>query len=289
MIRRSAPLVGLLVLLLSGCFKIDFKITVEDDGSGSIEGLLALDANAAAEFGSAFDLEGADVPSREELCNEFLSDSDVPTEATTEPYNEGDFCGVRFSQDFTADEMDQVLAESFQDEGGEFVIRRDGDGWRFDAALSDDAGAGSEFFPDELFSDAEFKIRVKLPGRQVEHNADFIESDGTMVWEIDPFNPGPDLMARTEPGATITGSGGGDDGGSNTVLIVVLVLAALALAAGGFWWWRSRSAGAAADTGEPDPAGLGESDLAPPVGPPPADPPPTDPPAGSPPPPPPPA
>lgn len=292
--RRSLPLVGLLVILLSGCFKIDLKIVVEDDGSGSIEGLAAVDAGAFADLGALFGEEaGGDAPSREELCQEFIDDSDVPEGATTEPYEDGDFCGVRFSREYTAEEMQQELANSFEEDGGEFVIERDGEGWRFQADLGDQAAEGADFFPTELFDDAEFTIRVRLPGRQVEHNADRIESDGTMVWNVDLFNPGGALMARTEPGTPITG-GGGDDGGSNTVLIIVLVAAAIALAAGAIWWWTKRSKAPAAGAAVSEQVGPADSTMpgdGPPTSPPPAGGPPPAPPTmpSDPPPPPPPA
>lgn len=293
MTRRSLPLVGLLVILLSGCFKIDFKIFIEDDGSGNMEGLVAVDAGAFASLGGLFEEEGAEPPSREEICGDFISDTDVPEGATTEPYEEGDFCGIRFTQTFTADEMQQALNDSFQDEGGEFVIERDGEGWRFQADLGDQATEGAEFFPTDLFSDSEFVIRVRLPGRQVEHNADRIESDGTMVWDVDLFNPGPPLMARTEPGDPITG-GGGDDDGSNTLLIIVLIVVVVALAAAAIWWWRKRSAAPAA--GAATSAQVGAADTTtpgdgPPMTPPPAGGPPPAPPTmpSDPPPPPPPA
>ncbi|NND76352.1 MAG: hypothetical protein HKN44_15245, partial [Ilumatobacter sp.] len=242
MSRRTVPLVALLVIALSGCFKINLDVDVNDDGSGTVSGLVALDTNAAAELASLFEEEGAEAPTREELCQEFLTDTDVPEGSTTEAYEDGKFCGVRFSQEFAAGELDQVLSESLAGDGtGDFDIRRDGDGWRFEATFDDTATGDAEFFPDELFSDAEFVVRIKLPGRQVEHNADSIDENGAMVWNVNLFNPGEPLMARTEPGTPITGSGG--DGGSSAALIIVLVLVVLALAAVGYWWWRKQSTG----------------------------------------------
>ena len=264
MSRRTVPLVFLLAIALSGCFKINLDIEVNDDGSGTIGGLIALDTEAAAQLASIFEEEGAEAPSRDELCEEFLTDTDVPEGATTEPFDDGKFCGVRFSQDFTAAELDSVVSESLAGDGtGDFDIRRDGDGWRFDATFSEEATGDADFFPSELFSDAEFVIRVKLPGRQVEYNADRIEGDGTMVWDVNLFEPGPALMARTEPGSPITGSGGDD--GSNTALIIVAVLAVLALAIG-YLWWRKRS-GTAAVTDPGQSASTGPTD-APPTTPP---------------------
>ncbi len=248
--RRLCVLVALIGLVSTACFRIDIKVSVNDDGSGRVEGLLALDVEAAAElaaaFGSEFEEEGAEaeIPSRDELCEDFLSDTDVPEGAEVEPYEDGDFCGVRYSADFTADELDAALSD-VSGEDGDFVIRRDGDGWRFDATLADDASEEADFFPAELLGDPEFTVRVKLPGRQVEHNADRIEGDGTLVWDVDFLNPGEPLFARTEPGTPITGSGG-DGGGSNTVLIIVIVVVIAAAAVGGFLWWRNRSAAAPA-------------------------------------------
>ncbi len=282
--RQFMVMLALVALVSTACFKIDIKVTVNDDGSGRVEGLLAIDAEAAAEiadvFGSGFEEEGAEaeIPSRDELCGDFVDDTDVPEGAEVEPYEEGDFCGVRYSADFTAEELDAALSD-VSGEDGDFVIRRDGDGWRFDATLAEDASEEADFFPAELLGDPEFTVRVKLPGRQVEHNADRIESDGTLVWDVDFLDPGEPLFARTEPGTPITGSGG-DDGGSNTVLIVVLVVVIAAAAFGGFLWWRNRSAAAPAippgTPGVPPPT---EPPTEPPTGPPPTEPPTGPPPA----------
>jgi hypothetical protein len=46
----------------------------------------------------------------------------------------------------------------------------------------------------------QFVVRMKLPGGAVEQNADLIESDGTMVWNLDP-TASQTLKARTEAGA----------------------------------------------------------------------------------------
>ena len=207
--RRMLSVLAAVALVATACFKVELDVAIEDDGSGRIEGLTAVNAKTVAEFGALFDEGDAlDIPEADQVCEEFLADNEAPAGATIEPYEDGDFCGITYSVDFSATEMDAALDEMAGGDG-DFVIRRDGDGWLFEATSDESAATGTDFFPEELFTDAEFTVRVKLPGRQVEHNADFIDSDGAMVWELDLLDPAPSLMARTEPGQPITGSGGG--------------------------------------------------------------------------------
>ena len=107
------------------------------------------------------------------------------------------------------------------------------------------SGLGTGDLPpgfDDIFDGAEYVFRVRLPGRQVEHNGE-IDSEGFVIWDVDIANPPDRLFLRTEPGTPITGNAsvGGDDGGSalTVILIVIAVLAALGLAA--FFLMRNRS------------------------------------------------
>ncbi|MFQ5557561.1 MAG: hypothetical protein ACE5GB_08665, partial [Acidimicrobiales bacterium] len=233
--RSIRPAVSMmaLALLATGCFKAETRITVEDDGSGRVDALVAIDVDAAVELAGAFDLSGEEAPqvTPDQACADFVDDQEVPEGAVVEPYEEGDLCGVRYSVEFGPGEFESVVTDAADGEEGDFVLRREGDAWVFEGDLSGSSGdldAGA-FLGEGLFDDAEITFGIRLPGRQVDHNATFIDSDGTLVWEIDLADPPSRLFARTEPGATITGSGGSDDGGTNwgLVLVVLLVLAAI--------------------------------------------------------------
>jgi hypothetical protein len=250
--RRVFASLPVLALVLTGCFRIELGIELNDDGSGRMSLLAAVDTSLAEQFGDA----GG------ELANPFdeIEVDDLPSGATVEPYQDGDFEGVRVTVPFEAgDDVASTVERLFADlddgddgltgeDGGfeRFVLERDGDGWRFDAELSgtsaDLGGSDDAFgaaFAQALLGDASFLIRLKLPGDVVEHNADEVGPDGELIWEIDLFEAGNrELSARSEPG-----SGGGSSG---TVIAVVVVVGLLALAGGGAYYLSRRRPAAAA-------------------------------------------
>lgn len=271
-----------LAVVSAGCLRTEIDIDVSDDGSVQYGGVFAVDPEAIGqldellgEFGDDAD-GGEGIPGRDEICEQFVTDQgfdDMPSgegvEADVEPYDEDGFCGVRFQVTADADAADEALAGVG---GGQDLVLREepGGGWYFELPLGDLGDAGDVAgFPgfDNFFDGASFVVRVKLPGTQIDHNADEIASDGTMIWNVDLLNPpGTSLFVQTEPGDPITGDadpeGGGidDDGGSNTVLIVLLVVLALAAIAAALWWFsRKKSSGGDAATGEP--VGVGAAGL----------------------------
>jgi hypothetical protein len=224
-------------LLAAGCFKADMAIRVDEDGSGEIEWLIALDVEAAVSMGSAFATEDAPAMSPDDACADFRDQQDVPDGAEVSPYDEDGFCGLRYSVAFEPGGFEEALAASDADVGAVELSESNG-GWFFEladtSALSGDLDTDDEFGA-ALLDDAEFTVRVFLPGRLVDHNATYIDSDGTAVWEIDLQGSMPAIFARTEPGATVGGPGrggvSGDGGGSAAVPIVIAVVALLLVAA----------------------------------------------------------
>jgi len=212
--RRSSGLArlvvvsGLTALVATGCFRVHVRIDVEDDGSGTVEGLTALNTDYFTADQDGVVVEGPEgvvtspFPSRDEVCEEFRADQDIPPGVDVEPYDEGAFCGFTYHSEFADGEIHQVLQGT-----EDLVLERDGDGWRFVATVED--SSDDDLFPVEALAEIELLLRLKLPGRQVEHNADRIESDGTLVWDIDLADPPDVLFARTEPGQPITGSTAG--------------------------------------------------------------------------------
>lgn len=279
--RRILVLLALVAVFASGCIRVNLDIEVREDGSGEVSGIVALNAAALEEVFSDFgdlgeDLDGAGF-SQEELCNDpdLTGGLDASGMGTAEPYNEDGFCGTRFSETFGPGEFD-ATASGLAGEGGE--LTRNGDTWTFRLPFDESEfdTTGAEGFPglDDVFDDAEYVIRVKLPGRQVEHNGDFIDDQGFVVWDIDVTNPPAEMFLITEPGDTIIGNqssaglvgGGGDDGGGflKTLLIVLAVLAVLGL---GAWFLisRNKAASPAVATGVGDFAQPGAAG-APPAG-----------------------
>lgn len=239
---RLVILMAAMAIIASGCFKVNFTIDVNEDGSGTVEGIVAFNPSALGELAEAF---GEADQSADDLCAELDSQSGVDTQGFQEvrPYNEDGFCGTQFSGTFDSGEFSSATAGL--DGSGEAILRQEPDGgWYFEAPFdAEDLGTG-EVPPgfDDIFDGAEYVFRVRLPGQQVEHNG-AIDPDGFVVWDVDITNPPDRLFLRTAPGQRLTGNAsvGGDDGGSalTVILIVIAVLAALGLAA--WFLMRNRS------------------------------------------------
>ena len=255
-------------LLASACVKVDMRIEVADDGSAEISGVLAMNVEAITKLAEDFG-DAESMGTRDELCAEFTADQDLSDvgEMTTAAYDEDGFCGVEFNGQLSSE---QVASEMGAVSGSDIVLTRDGDNWFFEMELTDAAlgtedldEAGDLFDVEDLFGEAEYVIRVKLPGKQVEHNGDFIEGDGTVGWDIDILNPPTSLFLRTEPGEPETGgglSGGDDGGGGNTGLVIaIVVLALIAIGLAAYFVTRNKNANqsGAAPTGAA--GGFGES------------------------------
>lgn len=241
---RLALLTALVALLGTACIRVNVNIEVNDDGSGQLGGLAAFNFEGFEDIAGAFG-EASGGFSQDELCSEFEADTglDDPEFDSVMPYEEDGFCGIEFSDTFTAGQLDQQLAAGVI---GEVTLRREGGGWYFEMPFDDTAidTQGAEGLPgfDSFLGDAEYVVRVKLPGRQVDHNGDFVDDQGFVVWDVDILDPPTTMFLRTEPGDPIVGNKAapGTESGGNAgviILIVVLALAALGLAA----WFLMRS------------------------------------------------
>jgi hypothetical protein len=289
-VRRAWSLFVLVVfaLVVSGCYRSDLEIEVNDDGSGTYTQLVAINLDAFTEMSEQFG-GGEEAGLPEDPCAEMTSEAESGTEelpegVEVEAYRDGDFCGVKFTAQFDdvaelEDIFGQISSETESQGFGSlssFVIEQDGDGWFFEATPS--ASSGESMGDDTgMFEDfmegASNIVRVKLPGEQVEHNADRIDDDGTMIWNLDVLGDTRTLTARTEPGDPITdevftdageevaaqlgGSSGGsdDDGGSSTIWIILGIVVVAAAVVGFVLWKRSRGA-------SPTPAVAGASGAA---------------------------
>lgn len=252
-IQTLGALVALL-LLLSSCIKYEGVIKIEDDGSGSVDILTAVDPEAFGALGDLADLGDAGDLGGDEICSSFSSElnspGDLPAGANVQPYNEDGFCGARVQYTLAAStDHSAALADVFDDSTR---IYKQGDNWFFESNFNADevTGEASAFGGDDivgdLFADASFKITIDLPGRAVpsENNATNVGDDGRFTWDIDLLNPPARLFAQTEPGSG-GGTGGGGGGGISPILIGV-ILAALLGGAGFFLYKKKNEADAGA-------------------------------------------
>jgi hypothetical protein len=258
-------LAGLLVLALlaTGCFRIEIGIRVNADGSGTVSVLTAVDESFADAFdglgggdggdGGGFDLQ--------EAFSE-VEQADLPEGASIEPYEEGDFSGLRVTVPFgSGDDVAASIERTFGavsgDAGGgltgddglfrSLVLERTDDGWRFEAELdlgseeltgdSDDSPFGNAF-AELLLGDASFEIRLALPGQVESHNADDLDGD-ELIWKVD-FLSGEVLTL-----SAVSTAGSGSSGGGNTVAIVIAVIALVGVIGAAVWFAYTRRSGAA--------------------------------------------
>ena len=184
--RRLVPLL-LCAVVASACFDARLDIDVGDDGSTHV--IVAVDT---ADVLSGF------------VDQAFV---DLPDDVVAEDYVDGGFRGVQF--DAPADDL-PLLEDGF--------VREEADGgWTFQLDIPP---------APAVVGDASLEVSVRLPGRQVEQNADEIGPDGEMIWDV-ALDEGAFLEARTLPGDPILGDDG--TGSVSWVLVGIVIVAILAL------------------------------------------------------------
>ena len=215
-----ALLMALCAFVLTGCIRVELSFTVDADGSGAVDMVVAVDeALLAASDESAEDVFG--------------DDDDLPPGAVVDEYREDGFVGQRMS--VPVPDMEQA-AESLggvddMTDSADFDFVREGDSWRFTMDMpplgEELAGENGDFaagMTAAVVNSAEFRVRVSLPGEVTEHNADRIEN-GVLVWDLDWMSLEPrTLSARSQttsvgPAIVAVAIGAG---------VAVVVLAALA-------------------------------------------------------------
>ena len=188
---------ALIAALCTSCFKADFSMVVNSDGSGSIEGSMAISKKLGEVFGEesgdteAFDCETA-FEGEGTGINLF---EDIPGNATAEEFEDDEWCGFRFTADFSG--FGQSLIDAGDDS---FPLSIDGDILTFKweevvddgAGLGGDSALGDDDMDPRLFltllgiPEPEYVISLELPGEIMEHNAD--EQNGSLLtWVIDLF------------------------------------------------------------------------------------------------------
>ncbi|MDE2765597.1 MAG: hypothetical protein OXI25_04090, partial [Chloroflexota bacterium] len=199
---RTALLLALCSVALTGCFRFELAIKVDEDGSGV--------ANIVAAFEDSFlRLAG------EELADFTVSPDPetLPPGVAVEEYRQAGFAGQRFS--VAVPDMEQLpqALEELGDESAAFIsdleLTREGEVWRFSlaaelpvseqAAGTDFVFRGDSYSLEDLLETASYTVRLALPGEIADHNADRVEDD-ELVWDIDFTSKAPRrLSARSQP------------------------------------------------------------------------------------------
>lgn len=246
MTRTYLFMVGLLALLATGCLRMSTTLVVAEDGSGTGEIVMALDAAAfaelAAEDDSGLGAEELAELDPDQLCTMFDEEvpaDDFPSTATVSDYSEDGFCGQRFEFTF-ADEAELVSVLGGMGDGGDavtdgFKLRQEGNDWIFVLPLDQDIFAGggdADLVQMAFLAQMEVVYQITLPGEAVdgENNADTVDG-GTFTWDLDLTSPPDQLLARTTPSS---------GGRSVLVLVAAVIVVAVVGAAGLFVLGRSR-------------------------------------------------
>ena len=175
-----ALLMALCAFVLTGCIRLEVTFTVEEDGSGAMEMVVALDESLLA--------------LSEESPDDLTGNLDeLPPGATVDEYREDGFVGQVVSvpiPDMTRAAESLGSVDDMTDVT-DFGFVREGDGWRFTMdvpplgeELAGENGELAAGLAAALLDEASFRVRVSLPGEITEHNADRIE-DGVLVWDLD--------------------------------------------------------------------------------------------------------
>ena len=189
-----------LLVVLTGCFKIDMDLDISEDETVDGEIILAVSDELAEATGQ----------SREELVEQFEADvmRDAPDGVTQQPYSSEGLAGTRLIlADVAVDEFspaDETL--SILHEGDQYVV----DG-AFDPAAVGDLGALSE---EAVANTVDVRVAITFPGDVIEHNG---ELDGRTVTWVPTSTKAIDIHARAEDSA-------------ESVSALPLVVAALAIA-----------------------------------------------------------
>jgi hypothetical protein len=301
--KKLLFLMTLIAVLTAGCVQADIRIDVNDDGSGTYSAVFAVNADLFKQLGglSALDPDAKSTDANADICQQTIDEAkgETPEGAKIEPYKKGDFCGYKVTAPFkNTDEAIDILGGGTSTSGGasleNVTLEKQGTGWVFNAEWNpDDAGASTggtdQAMMKQFLQGFSFVVRLKLPGGQVDQNADLIEGDGTMVWNLDPVTSRT-LKARTEPGAAVvkskvqtdagknintnaastagSGSSSGDDGGSSkTWLYVVIALVVVGIFAAFVLMKRNKAKTPAPIAGMPGaPMAPGPSMSSPPMG-----------------------
>ena len=240
--RRSKPLylfrvpamilsAGLL-LLVSGCIKVNLEINVNEDGSGTYGGEFAISKVFAENFSEEDQSSSCD-EILESDDNELGPLSDLPPDAEVDFFEDDSWCGYNFTA-------------SFSDFG---AVAEEDDGF----PITEDEGIATFRLPaDDLFGDVtgeadqsedidptmllkalgipkpEFVISVSIAGEILEQNADEVRGS-TLIWNFNILDPRPDFEPYAVVDTTVASSGSSCTSGGLIALIIIAALGSLIL------------------------------------------------------------
>ena len=220
-----------MLLIISGCMRVNIAINVESDGSGTYGGEFAI----SKAFSETFSEEEQDLS-----CDELFEDdsfeigplSDLPLDAEIALFEDDDWCGYNFTASFSDFGVGVEEEEGFPISENEGIVtfRIPANELFGDVTEGLDQGGDEDIDSAMLLKafgipDPEFTISVTIDGETIEHNANTVNGS-TLIWELDILNPEPNL----EPYAIVdTTESDSVSSGAPISIIVVATLASLTL------------------------------------------------------------
>lgn len=139
----------------------------------------------------------------EDAASAFELAGGVPDGFVVEDLVVDDFAGARATNEFASlDELNTILEDAASTGLADVVsITREGNEYRYEATIGD-LGAAAEglggFVTADTFDDFfDITLAVRLPGEVVDHNADRLDEDGTLVWRIGIEDSGSNLSGTS--------------------------------------------------------------------------------------------
>jgi len=222
-----------LLLLLSGCVKVNFEINVDKYGSGSYGGEFAISKTFAENFS-----EGDQSAPCDEILesneNELGPLSDLPPDAEIVLFEDGSWCGYNFAVEFTnfGEGVDEDEGFPISETEGIVTFRLPADDLFGDIAGEVDQG-GEDIDPAMLLKalgipEPEFIVSIDIAGEILEHNADEIRGS-TLVWIFDILDPQPGFEPYAVVDTTVSSSGSSGTSGGLIAVIIIAAIASLTL------------------------------------------------------------
>lgn len=199
--RRLIVLASLLAMVATACkIETNFGVVINEDGSGRIVAEIGMDDEAQQFF-----MQGTDDPFEDNDLSE------VPGAVQrTERRGDLTFWIIEVPvEDVTAIEDDVTTAENSLLTGFDVVVTDTLVSVRATATAEEAMGDDTEDFDPSMLEDSiSFNVRITLPGKILEHNADRREGN-TLIWAVPLFGGTLDVQAQSDPSQPADGGGGG--------------------------------------------------------------------------------
>jgi hypothetical protein len=228
-------MVAVLALLTAAC-KIETNAVIDINADRS--GVVAVELGFDDEF-MEFAAGMADEPVTEESVFEGNELAEIPgAQTSTEARGDMTFYIISVPVDDVTDierelgaddnQLAQDVEITFTDELVTVNATASGEG-----ALADTGGDAGMIPPDQLEESFAANLRVTMPGKILDHNADSQEGN-TLTWAVPLTGGTVEVMAQSDPS-------GSEGGGGFPIWAIILIAAVVLAAVGYFLYTRSKS------------------------------------------------